>query len=66
MSQLALDGAVADPNADLVGLEFDSENGRLRVTGTAAWGSTAWMLCESLDGRFLTARATERLREMPR
>lgn len=57
----------ADPNRDLLGFEFDSDHGRLIVTGTPRW-STEWVLCEEVapkkKGRrpFLTARSAALLR----
>jgi hypothetical protein len=60
--QLALDGTVPpDPNEDVVGYEFDSDHGRLRVTGTTKW-STAYVECVTADGSFVTVRAVERVR----
>lgn len=54
-----------DPNADLIGFEFDAERGRLRVTGTVKrWGSTEYVYCDPVAGsrEHLTVRQAKLLR----
>lgn len=48
-----------DPNADLIGVRFQSDQGELVVVGTAPW-SDAYMLCDAAGVR--TARAVSLLR----
>jgi hypothetical protein len=59
---LSLWGGHSLLNSDLIGYEFEGEDGTLHVTGTPEWCPPGYVAVENVDGSLRTCRVAATLR----